>query len=159
MASGAEVDTKELDRELKKIGQRVTDYSPITPVLAEILVAWVNDSWESAGFGTWAPLHPSTIRRRRQKGLGAQILKDTGRRRQKGLGAQILKDTGRSAASVQAASGPDWAQAATDVSYMAFHASDAPRTVIPLRNPFDVEEQAWPDLAEALGTWLAEGET
>ena len=70
-----------------------------------------------------------------------------------------MKDTGRSAASVQAASGPDWAQAATDVSYMAFHASDAPRTVIPLRNPFDVEEQAWPDLAEALGTWLAEGET
>jgi len=141
MPAGAIVDTSDLERELKDIERRVTDYSPITPVLAEILVAWVNDAWDSAGFGTWAPLAPSTLYKRRLKGKGAEI----------------LKDTGRSAASVQADSGPTWAQAATDVGYMVFHVSDGARSVIPLRDPFDVEEAAWPDLADALGTWLTEG--
>ena len=141
MPAGAIVDTSDLERELKDIERRVTDYSPITPVLAEILVAWVNDAWDSAGFGTWAPLAPSTLYKRRLKGKGAEI----------------LKDTGRSAASVQADSGDTWAQAATDVSYMVFHVSDGARSKIPLRDPFDVEEAAWPDLADALGTWLVEG--
>jgi phage gpG-like protein len=139
--SGAVVDTSELDRELSAIERRVTDYSPITPVLAEILVGAVNDRWMSAGGGSWAPLAPSTLYKRRLHGKGAQI----------------LLDTGRAAASVQADSGPTWAQAATDVAYMVFHVSDGARSKIPLRDPFDVEEAAWPDLADALGTWLTEG--
>lgn len=141
MASGAVVDTSELDRELSAIERRVTDYGPITPVLAEILVGAVNDRWSSAGDGSWAPLAPSTLYKRRLHGKGAQI----------------LQDTGRAIASVQAAHGADWAGAYTDVSYMVFHVSAAARSVIPLRDPFDVEEQAWPDLSDALGTWLTEG--
>lgn len=141
MPSGALVDTSELDRELSAIERRVTDYSPITPVLAEILVGAVNDYWMSSGGGSWAPLAPSTLYKRRLHGKGAQI----------------LQDTGRAIASVQADSGPTWAQAATDVSYMVFHAGDGARSKIPLRDPFDVEEQAWSDLADALGTWLVEG--
>ena len=142
MPAGAIVDTSDLERELKDIERRVTDYSPITPVLAEILVAWVNDAWDSAGFGTWAPLAPSTLYKRRLKGKGAEI----------------LKDTGRSAASVQADSGPTWAQAATDVATMVYHVSNGARSVIPLRDPFDVEEQAWPDLSDALGSYLVDEE-
>ena len=142
MSSGAIVDMSELDRELKAIERRVTDYSEITPVLAEILVSWVNDAWDSAGFGQWAPLAPSTLYKRRKRGAGAQI----------------LKDTGRAAASVQADGGPTWAQAATDVSYMVYHVSNAARSVIPLRDPFDVEEQAWPDLSDALGSYLVDEE-
>lgn len=141
MPSGAVVDTSELDRELSEIERRVTDYSPITPVLAEILVGAVNDRWMSGGDGQWAPLAPSTLYKRRKHGAGAQI----------------LQDTGRAIASVQAAHGADWAGAYTDVSYMVFHVSDGARSKIPLRDPFDVEEQAWPDLADALGTWLTEG--
>ena len=141
MASGAVVDTSELDRELSAIERRVTDYSPITPVLAEILVSWVNDRWQSGGFGTFPPLAASTLYKRRLHGKGAQI----------------LLDTGRAAASVEAAHGADWAGAYTDVGYMVFHVSAAARSVIPLRDPFDVEEAAWPDLADALGTWLTEG--
>lgn len=141
MPSGAVVDTSELDRELSAIERRVTDYSEITPVLAEVLVSWVNDRWSSGGFGQWAPLAPSTLYKRRKHGKGAQI----------------LQDTGRAIASVQADSGATWAQAATDVSYMVYHVSDGARRVIPLRDPFDVEEAAWPDLSDALGTWLTEG--
>ena len=143
MPSGAVVDTSELDRELSAIERRVTDYSPITPVLAEILVSAVNDRWQSGGNGQWPALAASTLYKRRLHGKGAQI----------------LQDTGRAVASVQAAHGPDWAGAYTDVSYMVYHASDAPRSVIPLRDPFDVEEQAWPDLVDALGSFIADGET
>lgn len=139
MSSGTDVDVSELERELKDLRQRVTDYSPITPVLAEILVGHVNDRWTAAPF---PPLAPSTLYKRRKHGKGAQI----------------LQDTGRAIASVQGANGPDWAGAYTDVSYMVYHASDAPRSVIPLRNPFDVEEQAWPDLAEALGNFIVDSE-
>ena len=141
MPSGAVVDTSELDRELSAIERRVTDYSPITPVLAEILVGAVNDRWMSGGDGQWAPLAPSTLYKRRKHGAGAQI----------------LQDTGRAIASVQGANGADWAGAYTDVAYMVFHVSDGARSKIPLRDPFDVEEAAWPDLADALGTWLTEG--
>jgi phage gpG-like protein len=139
MSSGAEVDISDLTRELKALTTRVVDFSPITPVLAEILVGAVNDRWRAAPF---PPLAPSTLYKRRKHGKGAQI----------------LQDTGRAIASVQAANGPDWAGAYTDVSYMVYHASAAPRSVIPLRDPFDVEEQAWPDLAEALGNFIVDNE-
>lgn len=136
MASGVEVDTRELDRELRKIGKRVTDFSPITPVLAETLVGFVNDEWESAGRGRWPGLAPSTLRKRR------------------GTSAQILKDTGRAAASVRAEHGQDFASAVTDVSYMVYHVSDAARTVIPLRNPFDVEDIAIPELEDLIADYI-----
>ena len=138
MPAGAIVDTSDLERELKDIERRVTDYSPITPVLAEILVAWVNDAWDSAGFGTWAPLAPSTLYKRRLKGKGAEI----------------LKDTGRAAASVQADSGPTWAQAATDVGYMVYHVSNAARSVIPLRDPFDVLGAVWTEIHDTTVAWV-----
>jgi len=142
MAAGALVDVSELVRELSAIERRITDYSGVTPVLAEILVGAVNDRWMSAGGGTWAPLAPSTLYKRRLHGKGAQI----------------LQDTGRAVASVQADSGPTWAQAATDVGYMVYHVSNAARSVIPLRDPFDVEIQAWPDLSDALGSYLVDEE-
>ena len=141
MPSGAVVDTSELDREFGAIERRVTDYSGVTPVLAEILKGYVDDRWSSGGNGQWPPLAASTLYKRRLHGKGAQI----------------LQDSGRAIGSISADSGPTWAQAATDVSYMVYHASDAARSVIPLRDPFDVEEQAAPDLIDALGTWLAEG--
>lgn len=142
MSSGADVDVSELERELRGLEHRVTDYSAITPAMAEVLVAAVNDEFESAGRGRWAPLEPATMRRRRKRGGGAQI----------------LKDTGRFAASIRAEYGPTFAAAVTDVSYAVYHVSDAPRSVIPLRDPFDVEDVAWPDLALMLGDYITDQE-
>lgn len=142
MASGTTVDTSELDRELADIEGRVLDYTPITPVLADILVACVSDEWDSAGRGRWAPLAASTLYKRRKKGLGAEI----------------LKNTGRSAGSVRGESDANSASAVTDVATMVFHVSDAARSLIPLRNPFDVEDAAWGDLSLALGEYIADNE-
>lgn len=143
MSSGVEVDLRELSLELKKIDRRTLDFSPITPVLAEILVSYVNDRWDSAGNGEWKGLAESTKRKRRKRGLGAQI----------------LKDTGRAAASVRADSDASSASAVTDTAYMVFHVSSAPRTVIPLRDPFDVLEQAAPELEDTIADWVASGES
>lgn len=143
MSSGVDVDASELRRELKNIDRRVEDFSPITPVLAEILVSYVNDRWDSAGDGEWPGLAASTLRKRRKRGLGAQI----------------LKDTGRAAASVRGESDATSASAVTDTAYMVYHVSDAPRSVIPLRNPFDVFDAAAPELEETIAAWVATGET
>lgn len=139
MSGDATVDVSALQKELRSLGRKVEDLSAFTPIAAEILVGHVNDEWESAGRGKWAPLAPSTLYRRRKRGRGAQI----------------LKDTGRAVASVQADAGPDWARASTDVSYMVYHVSDAARTVIPLRNPFVVEDVALPDVIDALQDYIA----
>jgi phage gpG-like protein len=135
--SGVEVDTRELDRELRGIERRVTDYSPVTPVIAEILVGFVNDEWESAGRGRWPGLAPSTLRKRR------------------GTSAQILKDTGRAAGSVRGEYDHESASAVTDVAYMIYHASEDARTVLPLRNPFDVEDVAMPEIEDVLVDFIA----
>lgn len=111
-------DTKEIGKLLRKAGDDASDMTPTMQVVAEGLVADVNDLWESAGGGTWADLAESTKARRR------------------GGTYQILKDTGRAAQSVQALAGPDWAEASTDVEYMKYHVGDGPRTVIPKRDPF-----------------------
>lgn len=139
MSSGADVDLSAIHKRLDALGQRVRDFSPITPVISEILVAAVDDRWESAGDGQWPPLAPSTVARRR------------------GSSAQILKDTGRAAASVRGEHDHESASAVTDVSYMVYHVSDAPRTRIPLRNPFDVYAKVEGEIVETLSEWIATG--
>ena len=70
-------------------------------VAAEMLVAEVNDKFQSGGPG-WPPLAESTLARRR------------------GSVAQILVDTGRLAGSIHGVHGADFAEAATDVSYAVY---------------------------------------
>jgi phage gpG-like protein len=104
---------------------------------AEHLVAAVSDEFESAGRGRWAPLAERTLANRR------------------GSAAQILVDTGRFAGSIEPDSGPDFAEAGTDVSYAVYHVSDEPRSIIPLRNPFDVDEERIAEAYEMIVTDVA----
>jgi phage gpG-like protein len=139
--SGADVDFSEVLRELKKIERRASDFSPLTPIIAETLVGYVNDEWDSAGRGRWPGLAASTIAKRR------------------GTSSQILKDTGRAAASVRAEYDGESASAVTDVAYMLYHVSDGARTRIPLRNPFDVLDVAMPEIDPMIARYIASGET
>ena len=134
MGSGVDVavDTSDLEKQLAAYRKRAGNLSGTMAIVAEHLVAAVNDEFESAGNGRWAPLAPRTLKKRR------------------GTSAQILKDTGRLAASIRADSGPDWAEASTDVSYAVFHMSDAPRSLIPLRNPFDLPDEVFDGATDIL---------
>ena len=64
-----------------------------------------------------------------------------------------LKFNGQFAGSIRGDSGPDFAEASTDTPYAVFHVSDAPRSKIPLRNPFDLPDAT---LDEALDMIVAE---
>lgn len=101
-------------------------------VVADMLVAAVNDNFETQGHGTWPGLADSTLAQRR------------------GSAAQVLVDTGAMAASISADAGDDWAEASTGVAYAVYHVSDAPRSRIPLRDFFDVGDDVYDDITEYL---------
>lgn len=124
MSVQVHADASELTAILRTAQRRVSDLSATMQVVAEGLVAAVSDQFESAGDGRWAPLAASTVAGRRKGGRGHQI----------------LVDTGRFAGSIQPDSGPDFAEASTDVAYAVYHCSDAARTKIPMRNPFDIHD-------------------
>jgi len=110
------------------------DLSAAMSIIAEDLVTAVSDEFDSAGNGKWPGLAESTLRKRRLEGRGAQI----------------LQDTGRFAASIAPDAGALFAEASTDVEYAVYHVSDAPRRVIPLRNPFDLGDDIWEEAAKTI---------
>jgi phage gpG-like protein len=68
----------------------------------------------------------------------------------------ILHDTGALAGSIHSESGPDFAMATTDKFYAVFHVSSAPRSIIPLRDFFDVPEDVYEEAANTLLEAIAE---
>jgi phage gpG-like protein len=123
---GVSVDTSELQHVLDYLRENVDDLPGILPSVAEAMVSAVLSEFETEGRGKWAPLKQATIDRRRGGGGGAKI----------------LQDTGLFAGSITPDFGSDFAEAYTNVPYAVFHTSDAPRKVIPYRNPFDIDEDA-----------------
>lgn len=136
MSSGAlvkvDANSEQLQKALAHWRKQTRDLTPTMQIASEVLVSAVSDEFDTAGRGTWPPLDPKTIAKRR------------------GSAAQILVDTGRFAGSIRGDAGPDWAEAATDVSYSVYHVSDAPRTVIPLRNPFDIPDDRLDEAQEII---------
>lgn len=129
------LDQAELIGLLSALGDRAQDLSEPMAIVAESLVAAVNDKFEAGGPG-WPGLAASTMRSRR------------------GATAQILVDTGRMAASIQGESGADYAEAATDVEYAVYHVSDAPRKKIPKRDFFDLDERVYNEAAQTIVDYL-----
>jgi phage gpG-like protein len=138
MATSNVVDITELLDVLADMEERAGDLSEPMAIIAEDLVSRVNDKFESGGPG-WPALADSTIAKRRKKGRGAQI----------------LKDTGRLAASIEADHGSDFAEAATDVEYAVYHVSDEPREKIPKRDFLDVLDDGATDyVVETITAYL-----
>ena len=94
------IDDRELKRLFEELERRGGNLAEVTAVIAESLVAAIADVFEQQGPG-WPPLKPSTLRYRR--------------------GGKILQDTGLLVGSVHADSGPDFAEAYSDVPYGKFH--------------------------------------
>lgn len=117
------LDVAPLIRRIEKGGRQVENMAPTFAVIAEMLVAGVDDEFESQGRGRWQGHADSTIKRN-----GGQDY-------------PLLQLTGALAASIHGEHGPDFALATTDKSYAIFHVSDGERTIIPLRNFFDVDPE------------------
>jgi phage gpG-like protein len=130
VAESVQFDATEIAKvfdELLERGQRVGE--EVMPAMAEILVSAVQEEFETGGRGKWKELADSTLAKRRREGKGAKILEDTGI-----FAGSITQDVGA-----------DFAEAYTNVPYAIFHTSDEPRTLIPYRNPFDVDQDATGD--------------
>ena len=124
--SSVKVDVRPLQFWLKELERRGRNLKEVNKGLAAILVEQVDENFATAGHGTWAPLAPSTLARRRKKGAGAQILVDTGR-----LAASINQGntevTGNSI------------EVFTNVKYAKYHVSPEARHKIPLRDFFAID--------------------
>ena len=119
------VDGKELMQLIKRFERAGNDMTPFMGVISEQLTAEVNDMFESAGHGKWS-----------------NSLVD---------GRPIfLKRSGVLAASVYGLATDHTAEAATGVSYAVYHCSSAPRKKIPLRDPFDIPDEAFDRANETL---------
>jgi phage gpG-like protein len=121
------LDATDLVKQIRAFEKRGGDLSPTMAIIAEDLVSAVSDEFDTEGHGKWPALAESTLASRRRRGKGAKI----------------LQDTGRWAGSHQPQHGTDWAEAASDVEYAIYHVSDAPRSVIPYRSPYDLPEDVF----------------
>lgn len=132
-----QVDMPELSSALASLKTRGLHPAQAMHIVAESFVSRVNEEYETAGRGRWPDLADATKARRR------------------GSVFQILVDSGRTAASTAPDYGDDFAEAASDVETLVFHVSDKPRTKIPLRNPFDIPEEAFEEAAETILEFVA----
>lgn len=127
-----DVNTGELAAELKRKRLATSVLAPTFAIIAEDLVAAVQDRIDSKGDGQWDPLKQATIDRK-----GSELpLQDT----------EVLMN------SMRPTYGDDWAMASTSVGYVVYHLDGGP--VIPKRNPFELQpaifEEASRMLAEAV---------
>jgi len=123
------LESRALELALQHFERRGKNLSGITPVIAEMLVAAVDDVFEAEGPG-W------------QRHAASTIAKNGGR------DYPLLQQRGNLRGSIHGEHGPDWAMAATNVPYVIFHVSTAPRTIIPERNPFKVRETVVDDVVD-----------
>lgn len=132
-----------LMRDLERGG---ADVARAHPAIAEALVTQVNRVFEEEGAvggnPRWPPLAASTLAKRRPM---AKKRKGAKRRKAKPgpNKVTILQDTGRLAGSITPDAGDTWVEAYTNVKYAKFHVSQAPRKIIPLRDFFAIDEEAF----------------
>lgn len=128
------LESRALDLALLHLERRGKNLRGITPVIADMLVTAVGDVFEAEGPG-WQPMAESTKRKRRG-GASARH--------------KLLQDRGILVSSIHPEHGPDWALAGTNVPYVVYHVSTAPRTIIPERNPFKVRDSVVDDVTDLI---------
>jgi len=76
-----EVDDKAVRQALADLAARSRDMAPVMRAIARLLRNDAEDAFETQASpfgGAWAPLKPSTLKRRKGGGAGARILQDSG---------------------------------------------------------------------------------
>lgn len=133
------VDTTELEKSVKDIGD--LDFEPFMATVATDLETAVADMFATSGHGMFAPLAPSTLRRKAALGKSSQAL--------------IFNGTWRNSPTTW------WdalsAGVTTNVPYAVYHVSDAPRSKIPKRDVYELPESVYDDINERLGDFIASG--
>ena len=135
--SSAEVDVTELVKLLEKYA--AIDLAPFFASLSEDMASAVLDMFKSSGNGTWPTLAVSTAIQKLRKGKSLQPL--------------VYNGTWMNSPTVE--SDATSATVGTNVPYAIFHVSDAPRSKIPLRNPYDLGQPFYDDATMRLADFIA----
>jgi phage gpG-like protein len=123
--SGISIDASELGKVLKQLEQTALGSTQAAlEQIAVIMTGLVEDEFQTEGRGAWPTFAESTLEERMRKGGSPKL----------------LQDTGVAAGSVAGVVEDNAAVAFTNVPYMIYHTSSAPRHVIPYRNPFDIPQ-------------------
>lgn len=169
MAETVRVDFSELLAVTDELTRNARDVPRLMNIIAEALVSGVQENFRQegavGGHPKWPPLAASTIAKRRgsakvhearqgrlrragEKRIAAgKAVSKAQRNAMAGGGGtfKILQDRGILAGSITPdtgdSSGQIYAEAYTNVPYAVFHVSPEPRTIIPLRDFFAIDEE------------------
>ena len=149
MADAAVIDFFELQTILgiyRKRGERAL--AELAPEAAESLVAFVLEEFETEGDGDW----PGFAWQRTGVYGPAKKPSTKGKSGRRWRGTpKLLQDTGNLVGSITPDYDENTAEAYTNVPYAKYHASAEPRRVIPLRDFFDIDRNAFEsDIADML---------
>lgn len=133
------IDGSDLARFISQFGGRAKHMHPAMRDVGETLLGYVDEELETSGHGRFPPLAPSTLRRKARMGWSSKP----------------LFATGAMAAANFVESGDDYAEVKNSKPYSIFHVSKAPRTKIPLRDFFDIQEEAFDESAQIILNHLA----
>ncbi len=111
-------DGSELNRLLLEMQLKAQSLDRVMPSIAMLLVGAVSDVVEMQGPG-WPALAQATLDKRRKKGRGALMLRDSG----------VMME------SLEGDYGPDYAEAYFNVPYAKYHING---WGVPKRNPLDI---------------------
>lgn len=120
-----EVDASPIVRHLEEIERRGKNMREVMGVIAVLLVEEVDENFETSGHGSWEPFSKNTKRGRGDMNS-----------------AKLLLDTGVMAASITPEATQTEAIAYTNDPKAKYHVSKRPRKKIPLRDFFDIDEEA-----------------
>lgn len=144
MADGGRIEFFELSQVLGIYEERGNSIAELTPAVADALVTEVLEVFRTEGYGTW----PRFWWERQGKPKPGSMKPKRGRRRAKASTyrrwrgtPKLLQDTGNLVGSITPDHHGATAEAYTNVPYAKFHASRRPRSKIPLRDFFAIDEQ------------------
>lgn len=140
------LDLDAFDGLAEKIAKRSIDLTPQLEVIGQDVMNAVQDAFKQ---GSFVPLAESTLKRKAKAGKSSQpLIYDGTWRRQHHTRVESNSVT-----------------VVTDVPYAVYHVSSAPRTKIPLRNPYDLgssgpmgDTGVLKDCADRLAHYVATGE-
>jgi phage gpG-like protein len=149
MSGGATIDFTSLQHILDVVGQRGRRaMTELAPAIAESMAALVLEEFETEGHGKW----PGFAWQRTGVFGPAQKPSTKGKSGRRWRGnPKLLQDTGNLIGSITPAWDALVAEVYTNVPYAKYHVSPEPRTIMPLRDFFDFDRDAFEgDVADML---------
>lgn len=134
MSATVLIDGSDIARWISQFGGRAKNLRPAMGLVGQTLLAAVDENLATSGHGTFPPLAPSTLRQKARKGQSSKP----------------LFATEAMAASNEVENGNNFSEVTNSKPYSIFHVSKAPRTRLPLRDFFALQEKTYDECTQII---------